>query len=139
MSEDEIPVKDSSFPPDSPKDDLSWLRALVVESSRILGDDPEGGYFPMISGSSPYRPRDWWNTRNPEHLRAELADVDQALRESGIEYPCGARGVEDLAQFASQVHGWLEEVAVLARERGWEGDFDELAEFLQARLVDRVR
>lgn len=119
-----------------PKDEFPKLRALMAERSDILEDDPSQNYYPMITDSPSYRPRDWWTTRNPEHLHAELTDVDNVLRESGIHYPLGARGVEDLAREGQLDHAWLEEVAVLAREHGWEGDYDDLAGFLRAKLED---
>lgn len=51
-----------------------------------------------------------WITVRPDvqelaRLRHEIARINETLRLSGIEYPTGARGVEDLAQFAEWRNG----------------------------------
>lgn len=91
----------------------------------------------------PRRPKNWWDSYNPEHLRAELADVDAELRKAGIEYPLGARGVNDLRNFYENYRRWTEEVAASAQRpgyTGWDnGDYDLLAEQIDVELAERLR
>lgn len=50
---------------------------------------------------------------------AELDRVDQALRDAGIEYPLGARGVRDLAM----------------QRDGWRSDLEEQLEEARAEIT----
>ena len=81
---------------------------------------------------------------------AELDRVDAALREAGIEYPLGARGVRDLANQrdgadeardealleAQQLRGKLEEAQRIAAQAGKTA---KLYQVQRDRAVDAVR